>query len=355
MRVLALTRYDTLAASTRQRFRLYGPALAEAGISVDYAPLFSNDHVHRLVLGRRPSPVATAAAYARRLGTLLGTRRYDALWVYCELFPYLPGLFERLAGWTGKPVIFDIDDAIFHYYDASSRPFVRLLLGGKLEPLLKSAAACICGNPYLRDYAARFCDRSMVLPTVVDTSVYRPVSRPDDKAVIIGWIGSPTTWQNVRPLLPLLSELAAEGRVRVRAVGAGVNAEADRFEGLELVDWSEESEVAEVQRMDVGIMPLFDRPFERGKSGYKLIQYMACGLPVVASPVGVNSDIVREGEIGFLANSREQWGKALRTLIGDRELRARMGQAGRARAEADYSLASQAPRLIEVFREISRR
>ena len=86
MRVLALTRYHTLAASTRQRFRLYEPALAEAGITVDYAPLFSNDHVHRLVLGRRASPLATAAAYPGRLGALLGARRYVALWVYCELF-----------------------------------------------------------------------------------------------------------------------------------------------------------------------------------------------------------------------------------------------------------------------------
>ena len=122
MRVLALTRYDTLAASTRQRFRLYEPALAEAGITVDYAPLFSNDHVRRLVDGRRASLVATAVAYGRRLGALLTARRYDLLWVHCELFPYLPGLFERLAKLTGTPLVFDYDDAIFHSYDASRSP-----------------------------------------------------------------------------------------------------------------------------------------------------------------------------------------------------------------------------------------
>lgn len=355
MRVLALTRYDTLAATTRQRFRLYEPALSDAGITVDYAPLFSNDHVQRLVVGRRASFVGTAAAYVRRLGTLLTARRYDALWVHCELFPYLPGMFERLASWTGKPIVFDYDDAIFHYYDASGRPLVRRLLRRKLEPILKTAAACLCGNPYLRDYAARFCERSIVVPTVVDTTVYRPVPRESDEKVVIGWIGSPTTWANVRPVLPLLRDLAEEGRIRIRAVGAGVGAKADVFPGLELVDWSEANEVAEVQAMDVGIMPLLDLPFERGKSGYKLIQYMACGLPVVASPVGVNSDIVREGENGFLAENSDQWSGALRTLISDPDLRAQMGRAGRACVEKDYSLASQAPRLVEVFRSISRR
>jgi len=355
MRILALTRYGMLAASTRQRFQLYEHALAEAGIAVDYAPLFSNDHVHRLVIGGRASLIATAVAYAGRVAALLKARRYDALWVHYELFPYLPGSFERLASLTGIPVVFDYDDAVFHYYDASSSPLVRRLLGRKLEPILKTAAACLCGNPYLRDYAARFCDRSIVLPTVVDTSIYRPSPRAADERTVIGWIGSPTTWRNVRPLLPLLREMARNGQIRIRAVGAGAKAKADAFDGLEFVEWSEASEVAQVQGMDIGIMPLLDRPFERGKSGYKLIQYMACGLPVVASPVGVNRDIVRIGENGFLASDPEQWSTSLQALIEDPGLRSRLGQAGRARVETDYSLASQAPRLVEVFREVIRR
>lgn len=355
MRVLALTRYDMLAASTRQRFRLYEPALAEAGIAVSYAPLFGNDHVQRLVSGRRASVAATIGAYAGRLHSLLTAGRFDVLWVHCEIFPYLPGLFERLASWTGKPIIFDYDDAIFHYYDDSRLPIVRRLLGRKLEPIMRTAAACLCGNAYLAQYAARFCDRSIVLPTVVDTSVYQPAVRPGNGPVVVGWIGSPTTWRNMQPLLPLLQELTGEGKIRVRAVGAGAGASADSFSGLQFIDWNGASEVADVQAMDIGIMPLLDRPFERGKSGYKLIQYMACGLPVVASPVGVNGDIVRDGENGFLASNSEQWRKALQMLIGDSELRERMGRAGRTRAETDYSLVAQAPRLVDVFREVSRR
>jgi glycosyltransferase involved in cell wall biosynthesis len=355
MMVLALTRYDDLAASTRQRFKLYEPALTAAGIQVDYAPLLSNRHVRGLVAGRRASVPDTARAYLARLWTLAAAaRRYDVLWVHCELFPYLPGLPERLVFLWRKPVVFDYDDAIFHYYDAAKRPLVRWLLGRKLEPLLSGAAACLCGNAYLRDYAARFCARSIIVPTVVDTNAYRPAPRTKRAGPpVIGWIGSPTTWANVRPLLPMLEQLHREHGVRIRAIGAGVEADRDRFSGLDLVEWSEAREIAEVQAIDIGVMPLLDRPFEHGKSGYKLIQYMACGLPVVASPVGVNSEIVRPGENGLLASSEEEWREALTRLIGDPPLRERLGKAGRDLAERSYSLASQAPRLVELFRSVA--
>jgi glycosyltransferase involved in cell wall biosynthesis len=171
--------------------------------------------------------------------------------------------------------------------------------------------------------------------------------------VTIGWIGSPSTWPNVLPLLPLLTELARSHGVRVRVVGAGQAAARDRFDGLDLVDWSEAGEVGDVQAMDIGIMPLADQPFERGKSGYKLVQYLACGLPVVASPVGVNCEIVRE-DVGFLATTEDEWRAALTTLIADAELRRRLGSAGRAKAESAYSLASQTPRLVEVLRSAAR-
>lgn len=349
MRVLSLTKYGRNAASTRQRVLQYIPELRAAGIDVDHHALLGSDYVASLSTGGRYSKAAIAASYARRLVELGSARGYDLIWVYAELFPYLPKTFERLAFLSGKPVLYDIDDAFFHQYDDNPRWLVRRLLGGKLDTLLEGAAACSCGNQYLRDYASRLCKNSVIIPTIVDTSVYKPDRHENHDVPLIGWIGSPSSWCNVQPLLPLLQTIAETGRVRIRVIGAGVKAERDRFPGLEMVEWEEEGEVGEVQAMDIGIMPLLDRPFQRGKSGYKLIQYMACGIPTIASPVGVNSQIVRDGETGFLARDFEEWKSGLLRLIESPDLRRRMGTAGRERAQAEYSLAVQAPRLIELM------
>jgi glycosyltransferase involved in cell wall biosynthesis len=349
MRVAAFTRYDREAASTRQRVLQFLPHLARAGITVDVYPLLDDDYVRSLASGDAPSKSAIAAAYARRLRQLLGGSSADLLWVYAELFPWLPAAFERLAFRSKKPVLYDFDDAFFHAYDDHRSPFVRAVLGGKLVPLIEGAAAVCAGNPYLGDYAQRHNAATHILPTVVDIDRYRPAA-PAARSLTIGWIGSPSTWQFVRPFLPLLAELCRDRGVRFLAVGAGSAAEADRFDGMTLEPWSEATEIASVQAMDIGIMPLPDAPWARGKCGYKLIQYMACGLPVVASPVGVNSEIVADGTSGFLASDFDQWRSALLQLMDDGDLRQRMGQEGRARVIADYSLQAHAPRLVEIMR-----
>ncbi len=353
MRVAAFTKYDRDAASTRQRVLQYLPSLAAANIEVQYHPLLGNDYVASIATGLAPARLPIVEAYVRRLGQLLTGPDCDLIWIYAELFPFLPASFEKLAFRTGRPVVYDLDDAFFVPYDDHPRPWMRRLLSGKLDPLIERAAACCCGNDYLRDHAARLNPRSLVLPTVVDTSIYRPARAQVRTPPVIGWIGSPTTWANVRPLLPMLSGLYRDHGVRFRVIGAGAGAEQDRFDGLDLIQWSEAREVADVQAMDIGIMPLADGPFQRGKSGYKLIQYMACGLPVVASPVGVNRQIVVDGEVGWLASLEEEWRRALVGLIHDPGLRQRMGWAGRARAVERYSLASQAPRLIDLFRAVA--
>lgn len=353
MRIAAFTKYDREAASTRQRILQYLPAMERAGIEVDWHPLLDADYVRSLATGHTVSKFRIGLAYIRRLGQLLRRPRGDVLWIYAELFPYLPGWAERLAFLSGRPVVYDFDDAFFIPYEDHRRPLVRRLLAGKLDSLMAGAAACCCGNQYLRDHAAARNNRAMILPTVVDTDLYIPAaSRNPSGPLVVGWIGSPTTWHNVRPLLPLLRSLCETYGVRVRVIGAGIAAEQDRFVGLDLIDWTEAGEVLDVQAMDIGIMPLLDLPFQRGKSGYKLIQYMASGVPVVASPVGVNRQIVVPGENGFLATGETEWREALTQLIADGELRARLGSAGRAAAVANYSLASQAPRLIDLFRSL---
>jgi len=350
MRILALTKYDDQAASTRQRFLQYKPFLKDHGVALELSPLLPNSYLDALNAGRRPPAGDLRRAYVERLRTLLARRDYDLLWVQYELFPYLPGFAERLGGWTGKPVVCDYDDAIFHGYDSSKSRVVRALLGNKLEPLLSRAAAAICGNTYLKRYAERFCPNSVVVPTVVDTSVYTPRSPAPHSGgqLVVGWLGSPTTWQNVEPFLPAIMAAVRSRGAILRVIGAG-----SRFtpaDGIEAVDWSEATEVADLQNMDIGIMPLLDRPFQRGKCGYKLIQYMACGLPVVASPVGVNSEIVAENGNGFLASDPEEWTAAIERLLDDAALRARMSVEGRRIAVERYSLAVHQPRVLEILR-----
>lgn len=353
LRVLAFTKYDREAASTRQRLLQYLPSFRRAGIEVEYRSLLSNDYVRSLAHGSAVSSMQILRAYAQRMRELMSKTDADLVWIYAELFPWLPASFERMAFRPGRPIIYDWDDAFFVPYDEARRPAVRRLLGGKLRPLLRGASACTCGNGYLADHARQFCDRVLVVPTVVDTDLYKPAPTASAAPPTIGWIGSPTTWANVRPLLPELRSLCDRFGARLRVVGAGKRAKADRFEGMDLIEWSEATEIADVQAMDVGIMPLTNTPFERGKSGYKLVQYMACGLPVVASPVGVNTEIVQEGVNGFLATTSKDWSSRLEQLLGDAALRHRMGAAGRERAVERYSLASQAPRLIDLFRSVA--
>jgi glycosyltransferase involved in cell wall biosynthesis len=329
------------------------PELAAAGLEVDFSPFFDDAYVAGLVAGRKASVFTALRSYTRRTHVLLSARRYDVVWVHYEIFPYLPGIMEWLGRLINRPLIVDLDDATFHTYDSSRRWIVRRVLGRKLEPLLRGAAACCCGNAYLRDYAKRFCPNTVLLPTVVDTDRYFPADRPEAKPLVIGWIGSPSTWRFVRPFLPMLRRLINEYDVVFLAVGAGDAAELDRSPGIELEAWSEAGEVRAVQAMDIGIMPVPDGPFERGKCGYKLIQYMACGLPVVASPVGVNRRIVSPGQNGFLATTEAEWLSSLVRLVGDGDLRTRMGRNGRISAVRDYSLASQAGRLVKLFQSVN--
>lgn len=350
MKILALMKYGNLAASTRQRLLQFMPHLNAADIEISPSALFDNGYLTAKFQGSTINKAAIAKSYLHRLQVILHARPYDAIWVQYESFPYLFGFMERLVFLRGKPVIYDFDDAIFHQYDSHKNPVVRFLLGNKLQGLLRGSTLAICGNAYLQNYAKQFCKNTIIIPTVVNTDHFRPAARKAKKErVIIGWIGSPSTWFYVNPLVPLLSKLAAELNLTIRVIGAGPRVQA--FPNFEFVEWSEATEVSEIQNMDVGIMPLPDEKWARGKCGYKLIQYMACGVAVVASPVGVNNDLVQPTIHGYLAASNLEWESALRKLVADTKLRSQMGGRGRERIVESYSLKSQGPKLAAALRK----
>jgi glycosyltransferase involved in cell wall biosynthesis len=346
--ILALAKYGSRAASTRQRLLQYAPFLAKHQIGIDLRPLLDDTYLAGLMNGERASPVGVARAYARRLGDVSAMRDHDLLWIQYEMFPYLPLIDGLLAQIAPRPIVYDIDDAIFHMYDAHPSAVVRRLLGGKLRPLVRQAATCLCGNEYLADYVTAAGGRAVVVPTVVDTDHFRPRLERGEGPLTVGWIGSPSTWRYVEPLLPALLPAMARLGARFRVVGAGPAARG--IEGIDAIEWDEACEVADLQAMDVGLMPVPDQPWARGKCGYKLIQYMACGLPGIASPVGVNSVIVDHGVDGLLAHTQADWVGALEQLARDPDLRARMGAKGRDKVVAHYSLQSQQPVVLDAFR-----
>lgn len=350
-----MTRYTRLGASSRLRSLQYADCLGAAGIETEVAPLFGDSYLRRLYSGARPGADA-ARALLRRAGQLRASAGADLIWLEKEALPWLPWAVEKALLPRRVPVVADYDDAIFHRYDMSGNRVVRKLLGAKIDRVMAASTMVLAGNDYLAARAGRAGARRVeVVPTVVDIDAYSTERRPEaDGRARIGWIGSPSTWKAyVVPMLPMLAGLAAEHGARLRVVGAGEGA-ATQPE-IEALPWSEATEVAQIQAMDIGVMPLDNSPWSRGKCGYKLIQYMACGLPVIASPVGVNSRIVRHGVNGFLVSTPAEWREALVTLLSDPDLGRRMGREGRALVEAEYSLQVWGPRVAALLNEAAGR
>jgi glycosyltransferase involved in cell wall biosynthesis len=329
----------------------YLPYLRELGIIVESQPLFDDRYIRRLYGGRRRLAAPILAGYAKRLWHLLTASRFDLLWIEYELFPWLPAWFERLLSRVGVPYVVDYDDAIFHRYDSHRNPLVRRLLSRKIDQVMRGARLVIAGNDYIAAHAQRAGARRVErVPTVVDLTRYQVPAPSPDRPYTVGWIGQPLTAPYLQLVREALVETGREDGMRVTLVGSGP-VTLDHV-AVDIRPWSESSEVAELQQFDVGIMPLPDAAWERGKCGYKLVQYMACGRPVVASPVGASRDIVEHGTNGFLARTVPEWVQSLRALR-DPALRARMGTAGRAKVEQAYCVQVLVPRLASLLRESS--
>lgn len=329
----------------------YLPALARAGIEVDVAPLFDDAYLRALYAGKRDKRGLARFTLAR-LAQCRTALQADVIWLEKEVLPYCPWGMERLILPRGVPVVSDFDDAVFHRYDQHRNPLVRRLLGQKIDAVMGYSTLVTAGNAYLAQRAraagARWVE---IVPTVVDAEAYQPepTRHADDGRPRIGWIGTPQTWGAYgAPLVDFFQDVARRWNACFHLVGARL--EGGTEGAFNYVPWSEAGEIPAIQAMDIGIMPLKDEPWERGKCGYKLIQYMACSLPVVASPVGVNRQIVEHGVNGFLAETPDEWRIAVDALLADPGLRYRMGQAGRQKVEREYCIQVTGPRLVELLR-----
>ena len=351
VRILLLAKYGRLGASTRLRTLQYLPVLKKAGLQVVVHSLVSDEALTARYRRGRYSPIGILRTYFERVCTLIGRYNYNVVWIEKESLPWWPLWIERSL-LRGVPYVLDYDDADFHNYDLHRWAWVRNVFGRRMDGLMSSASLVVVGNDYLaqraRDAGA---SRVEVVPTVIDLVRY-PYDRQQlslkniDKPRVV-WVGSPCTVHYIQSISESLACLAKQVPFVLRVIGGG----AIEIAGVEIefVSWSEATEVQSIRECDVGIMPLLNTPWEQGKCGYKLIQYMACGLPTVASKVGVNSEIVQDGLTGYLASNLSEWVSTLALLLADGELRRTMGEAGRLRVEEKYCVQQTGLRVAKLL------
>jgi len=286
--------------------------------------------------------LAKPFSIASRLKQLRELPDADVVWMQRPLTEYFTTALERLVTWR-KPAVFDFDDAIFHNrWGLEAR---------KLRTIIDRVDRVVAGNSYLAEFVD-LPDKTTIIPTVVDETRYSPRADPDGPFTIV-WTGMSHNLRELAPYMPALRRVLAETGGRFVVV-------ADRLDRTHLgdvpvdfVQWSPDSEVAALAAGHAGVMPLADTPYNRGKCAFKLIQYMARGIPVVASPVGANREVVRDGIEGFYAVTVDDWATGLLSLARDRDMRVRMGNAGRTRVEDHYSVTAVVPQYLEVLRAIA--
>lgn len=348
MKILFLTKYDSMGASSRYRFFQFYDFYKENNIEITTQTFFDDEYIIDLYIGKR-NIRSILTAYIKRFFTLFSVKKYDLLVVEKELFPYLPAVFERILKLMGIKYIVDYDDAIFHQYDNSNNKIIKLFLSNKIAKVMKYSSLVVAGNRYLSSYATKAGAKATVVPTVIDLEKYDKVvaSQKDNKEVVIGWIGSPSTSKYLTFLEDVFLELSEKYNIKVHIIGASVS--PFKIFKPNLIKWSEETEIEEMKKFDIGIMPLLDSPWEKGKCGFKLIQYMGCSLPVVGSSVGVNIEIIDHNKNGFLAKTVEEWKNSLEELIENEDLRKQMGKEGIYKVEQCYSKNAVKSNLLSLY------
>ncbi len=354
IKVLALSPIPEEGAGCRFRVSQYIPYLREAGFDVTVSPFYSREYFAFVYRPGNYLRKATgfAALTLRRIDELYTMRDYDLVLLYREAIPMGSALIERSITRLGIPIVYDFDDAIFLPAVSDANKAVSFLKNpDKVSDILALSAQVTVGNEFLANYARKFNSHVTVIPTAVDTNRFVP--RPDPlpaegRKLVVGWIGSPTTFQYLESLKDILAAVSAKHPFTLKVSGAGRTV---NFPGVDVqvVPWSMADEVGLFNTCDIGIYPLTDDDWSRGKCGFKAIQCMACGVPVVAAAVGVNREIIAHRVNSMLASTPQEWIDGLTVLLTNSELRQQMAVAGRQTIEERYSLRVTAPQRAAVL------
>jgi glycosyltransferase involved in cell wall biosynthesis len=292
----------------------------------------------------------------QRARDLLRLSDFEIVVVQREAIQFGTALFERTAARARPRLVFDFDDAIWLPNASSANSRLAWLKNAqKTSRIIEAADMVFAGNDFLADYARQFNAAVDVVPTTIDTEQYVPGAHSERREPLtIGWSGSITTMEHFKPFVPVLKRLKERlgERVRVELIGDPTYREPDL--GIVGRAWSAETEVEDLKRFDIGVMPLPDDEWSRGKCGLKGLQYMALAIPTVMSPVGVNSKIIADGQNGLLASSDDEWVDKLTQLVESEDLRRRLGRAGRKTVEEAYSVESQKRRYLAHLQDLAK-
>lgn len=352
--VCALVPYPPdIAPSQRYRIEQWTAHLAGQGISIHLLPAVDGNLMRLL---HKPGhnaekAIMALAALPRRLAEALSVRSYDAVLIHRAATIAGPALIERLLKKLGRPVIFDFDDAIYLLHTThANRRLGWLKFPGKTELLCRISDHVVVGNRHLSGYASRYNRNVTVIPTSVDVDRYRPAHHRKNGRVVIGWTGSSTSQTHLEMVAPMLARMTSRSDIEFRVLSDS----KPSLPGVEFNwhPWSAQSEVAEMEAFQIGIMPMPDNEWARGKCSLKALLYMAMGIPAVCSPIGANREIITHGENGVLPASEDEWIASIFALVDDPALRQQVGRAGRQTVENRFSSAHSASLLADVIRSV---
>ena len=355
MRILFLVPYPPgRAPSQRFRFEQYLGELTAHGHYYRLAPFLSVATWD--ILYKPGHTVAKAlgilSGFVHRVGLLFAVPSYDFVFVHREAAPIGPPVFEWLiAKVLGKKIIYDFDDAIWLANTSEANKIVAgLKWHDKVANICRWSYKNSCGNSYLAHYARQFNSNAVVNPTTIDT-VHLHNQVRDQAApgrLVIGWTGTHSTLKYLEQVVPVLSKLEAEGLdFEFRVISNQLPALPLR--SLVFMPWRKDTEIADLLGFHVGLMPLEDDLWAKGKCAFKALQYMALGIPALVSSVGMNTEVVQHGQNGFVCATDAEWEVSLRQLLLDVDLRQRMGSAARDTVEQRYSVRANTANFLALF------
>jgi len=340
------------APSQRFRFEQYLSILKKNGFNTEIHPflnqstwktLYSEGNVLKKVFGMLGS-------FWRRFLLLFRLRKADYIFIHREVSQVGPPIFELIISKVlRRKYIYDFDDAIWlpNYSETNAR-FHRLKAYWKVNYCMKWASTVVAGNEYLANYARQFNKNVHIIPTTIDTENHHNLlSNHSQAKPVIGWTGTHTTMQYLNELIPILKKLETDFDFTFLVI-SNEKPEYD-LKSLEYIKWQKETEISDLARINIGVMPLKNDIWAEGKCGFKGLQYMALGMVALMSPVGVNSSIIRDGENGFLAQTSEEWEEKLKLLLKNRALREKLGIAGKETVEMRFSVNANKEKYLLLF------